>query len=719
METNIQVFELIKNKEFDNIIKLLQQDGIIDVNLRDNNNVYIIQYAIMYNSVELIKTLINKNCKIDFIDDEGHSILYIPIKFNYINILRLLLNNTNVIGIPLIDISDKTGNLPIHYSIYFGNKDAFDVLIENVSQYNKLNDDGYSALHLSVIKKNYYALEKLMEIDSVNINTQNMIGETALHLACNYEDEKAIEILINSNKPIDVDIIDSEDQITPLMYIVTLNNIKITKKILSKNPKINIQNANGNTALHIAIIENNYVIANILCTKNNNYNLTNINGMTALHLLLYETLNMSDELDVILSRLNKYNIDLLFNKTKLNMQDNDGNTVWHLLANNDLWLYYKNIFRTTKNNIFIKNSQNITPFDIIKKGKNFDTYLDIIIDSYYYTLINNKIEYISDWENKCSLKKQDMNKCKENIKKNILENSRSVPEKKTSYCMVEFDKDIDTLFTTFTGSSIDIICGLKMLHEKYKIVSSLNNKNLIDNEELNKYYLQMGIRKNTFDFLNFEIQWLYQNIFFPDNFETVINLFIKNKNIKYLVIPIGIELENGAHANILIYDKSSNVLERFEPNGSDEPPKFNYNGLLLDTLLKKYFLKYFKNMEYITPKMFLPKIGFQAFENIESIKNKKIGDPGGFCAAWCLWYAYYRLKYQNVEQSKLVSQLITHIKYNNYTFKTIIRNFSKNLNIYRDNILSQVNIDVNQWLNNQYDLNVLKSLQKIIINDLL
>ena len=72
-----------------------------------------------------------------------------------------------------------------------------------------------------------------------------------------------------------------------------------------------------------------------------------------------------------------------------------------------------------------------------------------------------------------------------------------------------------------------------------------------------------------------------------------------------------------------------------------------------------------------------------------------------------------------MEQSKLVSQLITHIKYNNYTFKTIIRNFSKNLNIYRDNILSQVNIDVNQWLNNQYDLNVLKSLQKIIINDLL
>jgi len=715
METNIYVFELIKNKEFIRVIELLQKDNIIDVNLRDNSNTYIIQYAIMYNNIELIEVLLQKHCKLDFIDDEGHSILYTPIKYNYKDILEILLKNTNLAGIPLIDIVDKNGNLPIHYAVYYSDEKIFNILIEYITQFNKLNNEGYSPLHLSIIKKNYYMIERFMKIENVNINTQNIIGETALHLACNYEDERIIDILINSNKNINIDIMDNDEQITPLMYIVSLNNINITKKLLTKNPNLDIQNANGNTALHIAIIEDNYVIANMLINKMTNFNLTNIDGMSPLHLLLNDTVNnMPDE---IMDRLNKYNIDLLFNKTKLNKQDINGNTIWHILAKNDLWYNYRNILKITKNNIFIKNIDNMIPFDMLSKSKQFDLLLNIIVDSYYYSLINNKIEYINEWENKCSLKKQDEKTCKEYIKKNIIEKKRSIPEKKTAYCMVEMDQSINILFTTFTGSSIDIICGLKMLHEKNKIVSTLNNTNIIENAELKKYYAQMGIRKNTYDFLNFEIQWLYQNLFFPDNFEDIINLFLKNKNINYFIIPIGIELENGAHANILIYDKRNDTLERFEPNGSDEPPRFNYNGKLLDNILKNYFLKYFKNMKYITPKMFLPKIGFQMFENIES--NKKIGDPGGFCAAWALWYVYYRLKYQNVSQSKLVQELITHIKYNNLSFKNIIRNFSKKLNDFRDEILSQVDIDINQWLNNEYDSKHVISLQKIILKNLL
>ena len=165
---------------------------------------------------------------------------------------------------------------------------------------------------------------------------------------------------------------------------------------------------------------------------------------------------------------------------------------------------------------------------------------------------------------------------------------------------------------------------------------------------------------------------------------------------------------------MLIYDRSRNTLERFEPNGADEPPKFNYNGKLLDKLLNNYFIKYFKDMIYLSPNMFLPKIGFQAYENIESTKNKKIGDPIGFCAAWTIFYAYYRLKYD--ENPKiLVYQLIKFIKYNNLSFKTIIRNFSKLITDYRDTIFTKINIDMNLWLNNQYTNDDLLKLQQYII----
>ena len=710
METIKIIFDYIKNRKFENAMELIDKDNNFDVNIRDNNT-YIIQYAIMYNNIDFINFLLKKACKLDFIDDEGHSILYTPIKYSYIEVLNILLSNTNNIGIPLVDIVDKNGNLPIHYSLYYDNNDVFDILIKHTSQFNKLNNEGYAPLHISVKKKNYRAINILTEmIETVNINCQTNIGETSLHLACNYQDEKIVETLLN-NKNINLDVIDYENQITPLMYAVALNNINITKLLLTKNPTLNIQNVDGNSALHIAMIENNDVIANILINKTTNFNLINIDGMTPLHLLLNQSIED-------LSKINKYNIDLLLNKTKLNKQDMDGNTIWHILSIKDLWFSYKNILKTKKNNLFIKNSENLTPYDMLKNSKQFDILLNIIIDSYYNLLIENKIEYIADWENKCSLKKKDINECKKYIKENILINNKSVPDRKTLYCSVEIDIGNNILFTTFTGSSIDIVCGLRKLHDDYHIISTLNNKNLIKNPELEKYYLQLGIRKNDNDFLNFEIQWLYQNIFYPDNFEIIIEKFIKSKDYNFFIIPIGIEIENGAHANILIYDKKNNTLERFEPNGSDEPPNFNYNFKLLDTLLNNYFKKYFKTMTYLTPKMFLPKIGFQAFENIENSKNKKIGDPGGFCAAWCLFYVTNRLKYNSIPSNQLVKQLITHIKYNNLSFKNIIRNFSKYINDYRDNILSYLKLDINEWINNQYTNKDVLELQKIILKSL-
>jgi len=711
METTKTIFDLIKNKNFESAIGIMKKDNNFDVNIRDNNNTYLVQYAIMYNNKLLIEFLLKRNCKLDFIDDEGHSVLYTPIKYGYIDILEILLSNTNNIGIPLVDIVDRNGNLPIHYSLYYDNTDVFDILIKYTLQYNKLNNDGYAPLHLSIKKKNYYVLEKLVKMtDNVNINFQTKIGETGLHLACNYNDDKSVSMLL-TNTLINVDIIDFENQITPLMYAVALNNINIIKILLTKTPILDIQNVDGNTALHVAIIETNDIIANILINITVNFNLTNIDGMTPLHLLLNQSIKD-------LSNINKYNMDLLLNKTKLNKQDMDGNTVWHILSINDTWFNYRNILKYKKNNLFIKNSQNLTPYDMLKNSKHFDILLNIIIDSYYNLLIDNKIEYLSDWENKCSLKKKDIKECKDYIKNNILTNNKSVPDKKTLYCMLEIDAGKNILFTTFTGSSIDVICGLKKLHDDYNIMSTLNNKNLIKNQELDKYYKQLGIRKNDNDFLNFEIQWLYQNIFYPENMENIINLFIKSTKFNFFIIPIGIEIENGAHANILIYDRKNNILERFEPNGSDEPPNFNYNYKLLDTLLNNYFKKYFKNMTYLTPNIFIPKIGFQAFESIESSKNKKIGDPTGFCAAWCLWYVTNRLKYDKLSPDKLIKNLITHIKYNNLSFKNIIRNFSKFINDYRDNILSKLKLDINSWLNNQYADNDLFNLQNIIINGL-
>jgi ankyrin repeat protein len=45
-------------------------------------------------------------------------------------------------------------------------------------------------------KKNYYVIEKLLNLNNVNINIQTNIGETPLHIATNYEDTN----IFRSNK---------------------------------------------------------------------------------------------------------------------------------------------------------------------------------------------------------------------------------------------------------------------------------------------------------------------------------------------------------------------------------------------------------------------------------------------------------------------------------------------------------------------------------------
>ena len=138
------------------------------------------------------------------------------------------------------------------------------------------------------------------------------------------------------------------------------------------------------------------------------------------------------------------------------------------------------------------------------------------------------------------------------------------------------------------------------------------------------------------------------------------------------------------------------------------PYKFNYNPIKLDELLRSKFSNIFSDCKYYYPNDFLPKIGFQLLESYDYLK--KIGDPGGFCAVWCIWYSYMRIKYDMLDNKKLVIKLIQKIKENNISYKTIVRNFAKKIIDIRDKYLSESKMDINIWLNSNYDLNLYNHL---------
>jgi len=143
-----KVFKFIYKNKFDKIINYIEKNNL-DINLRDKNNNYLIEYIIYNNNYNILNYLLTKNIIIDFINSEGRTIFYYIIKFNYIDLLKNIIQS-NIFDI--YNITDKYNNIPLHYAIIMNNKKAFNLLIEK-SDVNFIDINGNNSLFIALINK--------------------------------------------------------------------------------------------------------------------------------------------------------------------------------------------------------------------------------------------------------------------------------------------------------------------------------------------------------------------------------------------------------------------------------------------------------------------------------------------------------------------------------------------------------------------------------------
>lgn len=742
MNDNKILFDYIKSHKWDKVKQYLKLNKEIDVNIRDKNNNYLITYAIMFNKLNITNVLIENGSRIDILDNNHKSILNIPIKFNYNDIFDLLIShNDKIIGESIIDIYDNDGNIPLHYAIKYENIHAIKNLLHNNSDVHKVNNNGYNALHLAMYSKSMEICKLILKY-TIDINIKSKTGETPLHLACNFELYEIVKLLLD--KGANPNVQDYDHDVTPLSYAVNINNLKIIKLLLKHKANPNLQDVFGSTPLHTSIIDDNWEIFKYLMTSEYtngkiNVNLYDINGDIPLHSAFNHDKNVSNY------------VDYLLDKSDLNHQDNSNMSCLHYIIKKGLWKKYTERLKKKKLNIFIKNKDGKTPYDFIQKDDK-EEFMNMVIDSYLYLLKNKQQSWNKNWENICSedpalkeltkeekmilaknLKNKNDNKNdnnRDNICRSIIKNKLddhcnkcgelSYPTNEVN-CFLSDIKDKNkkqVKFCTYVGITLDIIIGLIYLLKKYPSSCSTFSSNLTTNKRLCEYYESLGIVSNIkCEFMNFEIIWSYKKLFFNDEFDNNFNKCLKNNKIRFIIVPLGIELQKGNHANYILYDKKINEIERFEPHGSHAPYKFNYNPNMLDKLLERKFKRLNPNITYIRPSDYLPKIGFQLFDAYEK-SCKKIGDPKGFCALWSMWYVDMRMKYKQVDRTKLVKNMIKTIKLEDISFKNMIRDYSKHVIKIRDNILEESKIDINDWVNDNYNnqqaMSVVNNIKKLL-----
>lgn len=114
-----------------------------------------------------------------------------------------------------------------------------------------------------------------------------------------------------------------------------------------------------------------------------------------------------------------------------------------------------------------------------------------------------------------------------------------------------------------------------------------------------------------------------------------------------------------SHANVLIYSKINNTIERFDPIGGFRKV---YNNNKLDRKLNDFFNSY--GITYKSPNEFCPKLSFQ------KLQGKENEFKFGLCTAWSLWFLDFKLSNHSIDSKDLIILALNKLKEPNSTSLT-------------------------------------------------
>ncbi len=214
------------------------------------------------------------------------------------------------------------------------------------------------------------------------------------------------------------------------------------------------------------------------------------------------------------------------------------------------------------------------------------------------------------------------------------------------------------------------------------------------------------------------ILWRNKNLYYiHPRIESILENLFKSKHRFYMIKITLIVSSQYTHANILLIDSENFTVRRFEPYGISDVNDEIFLDRLLGDLISKIFKK---KIKYYRPGDYLSGLRFQSISNDGDSTVKKMGDPGGYCLAWCLWYIELKLNNPNIEEEDLLKlaseKIIKKYKSTENPYLYFIRDYARHLNDEKDKILLKLKIPKNEIYDLEYKNSNIKKISKYINN---
>ncbi|KAH8350167.1 hypothetical protein KR067_004117, partial [Drosophila pandora] len=197
-------------------------------------------------------------------------------------------------------LKNKSKN-PLHSAVKLEREDVVLLCINENSDtcVNTFSEHGLLPLQMALTAKNMKICQTLVENGRANINAHDKEGSPLLIWALRNGDIYSTNFLLNKNCLLDLVSRSSSDTALHIICNYNCKNEKwkeimeIGKKILQRRPNVNMQNAKGESPLHVAVIsDNKEMVHELLKVPNIDINLQTFEGKSALELSL-----TSEELD--------------------------------------------------------------------------------------------------------------------------------------------------------------------------------------------------------------------------------------------------------------------------------------------------------------------------------------------------------------------------------------------------------------------------------------
>ncbi|AEJ19232.1 Ankyrin [Gracilinema caldarium DSM 7334] len=357
----------------DSIIPLLVQRGI-SLEMKNATGETPLFFAVRNNAPKTVNVLLSAGANIQARDKLGNTVLHAAVRWNATDCVPVLLQSgldVNIqnlsgdtalhqaerLGIGIIanrliqakadlEIRNNQGQTPLFEAIISGVPSNVEVLLDTGANPMARNINGDTPLHISV-SSNQKDICNLLLSRGAAIHAQNAQGKTPFQLAMAGSPE-IVRVLLTKDR-----LALSDDYGRSPLHIAVLSGaaIPIIKTITDLGGRLNMVDAQGKTALRIAIDQEAWETAKFLIDIGADlFNIASDGESAA---------------SMIISRGPEI-IKVLLNTKNINNKDPMGNTILHLAASKGNEATIKTLIELGALKS-IKNNEDETPYDIAKR----------------------------------------------------------------------------------------------------------------------------------------------------------------------------------------------------------------------------------------------------------------------------------------------------------------------------------------------------------------